>query len=379
MYRKASTHPGTRWWIVPAMFLPLFVLACGGTPSKGETAIVPPTRPATALPTAVPTAVPTATATATPEPTEDLTSFLQRTRANELGMIMVLEYHLIEEPEDRWSRTPSNFRADLEYLIAEGYYPINMIDLALGQIDVPAGKTPVVLTFDDSPSGQFRMLPDGTVDPNCAVGIILDVARERPDDWRPRATFYPLLDVDVPDRVLFGQPEWAEQKLRDLVEWGMEVGSHTISHLDMGASSAELVQWQLAVSENTIESMIPGYEVRSLSVPFGSYPEDWNLLHGGEWEGQSYDFETACWMAGGASVSPFADTFDVYYIQRIQAVQEELSYWFRYFEEHPEMRYISDGDLTSVSIPDNLDPQVYGNLRGDLPADLIVRRYTPSP
>ena len=36
--------------------------------------------------------------------------------ANELGRIMILEYHRIDYPEERWTRTPENFRRDLEWL-----------------------------------------------------------------------------------------------------------------------------------------------------------------------------------------------------------------------------------------------------------------------
>jgi hypothetical protein len=35
---------------------------------------------------------------------------------NELGSIMVLEYHRIAEPEDRWTRSPAGLRRDLEQL-----------------------------------------------------------------------------------------------------------------------------------------------------------------------------------------------------------------------------------------------------------------------
>jgi hypothetical protein len=32
---------------------------------------------------------------------------------NELGRIMILEYHKIDYPEAQWTRTPENFRRDL--------------------------------------------------------------------------------------------------------------------------------------------------------------------------------------------------------------------------------------------------------------------------
>lgn len=368
-----------------AILLSLFMLsfaACSGPSAMPLTAIPappPPTRTPSPLPTPtatpVPTPVPSATPVPTPAPTPDPVAFLQEMGANELGWIMVLQYHLIEEPEDRWSRTPDNFRADIERLIAEGYYPINLADLADGQIDVPAGKTPVVLTFDDSSSGQFRYLDDGTVDPDSAVGILLEASQRHPEDWRLRGSFFLLLEVDVPDRVLFGQPDRAVQKLRDLVAWGMELGSHTISHFDLGAGSPDQVRWQLSVSEETIESMVPGYEVRSLSVPFGSYPSDLSLIVEGEWEGQRFDFQAMVMVGGGASPSPFSSRFDPYYIPRIQGIPSELDYWFAFFQSHPDLRYVSDGDPAVISIPDVLPGELEGTLGATAPAGMTVRTY----
>ena len=361
--------------------LPVLATACGDPPVARPTIPTVPIIEVTRTPVPSPTPSPTDTPTPvpTPAPTKDPIVALQEVRANELGWVLVLEYHMIEEPEDRWSRTPDNFRADVERLITEGYYPINVIDLAMKRIEVPAGKTPVVLTFDDSPSGQFRYLEDGTLDPNSAVGILLDAAQRHPDSWRPRASFFILLDVDVPDRVIFGQPEWAEQKLQDLVNWGMEVGSHTISHFPLSEGTPDEIQWQLGVSEMRIEEMVPGYEVRSLSIPLGLYPEDMDLLVSGEWEGNAYDFQAAVDVAGGPSPSPFSVNFDPYRIRRNQAIQEELDTWLGFFQDHPELRYISDGDPGTIAIPDPLPERLQGILREDLPEGTVVLLYPAEP
>lgn len=113
---------------------------------------------------------------------------------NELGEVLVLEYHLIGYPEGDWRRTPENFRKDLEALYQGGYYPINLRDLVAKDFAVPKGKTPVVLTFDDSSEGQFRIIPDGKgwrLDPECAVGIMLEFSRKHPD-FPARGTFFVL-------------------------------------------------------------------------------------------------------------------------------------------------------------------------------------------
>jgi peptidoglycan/xylan/chitin deacetylase (PgdA/CDA1 family) len=260
------------------------------------------------------------------------------------GQVLVLEYHLIGEPEERWQRTPANFRADLERLLAEGYYPVNLRDLAAGDLKMaPAGKRPVVLTFDDSSIGQFRILPDGSIAPDSAVGILLDFHRAHPADWPLRATFFMLQDVDAPDRILFGQPEWVQHKLQMLVGWGMEVGSHTISHANLAASSPMEVKRQLALSQSRLEELLPGYEVVSLSIPFGQYPEDEALLASGEYQGQVYQYRAAVKVSGGLAPSPHSAAFNPYHIPRVQAIQSELDYWLGYANQ-PGVYYVSAGE-----------------------------------
>jgi peptidoglycan/xylan/chitin deacetylase (PgdA/CDA1 family) len=260
------------------------------------------------------------------------------------GQVLVLEYHLIAEPEGRWQRTPDNFRADLERLLKEGYYPVNLRDLAARDLSmVPVGKRPVVLTFDDSSIGQFRMLPDGQVDPDSAVGILLEFHRAHPADWPLRATFFVLQDVDSAERVLFGQPEWVQKKLQMLVDLGMEVGVHTISHADLAGSSTEEVQRQLALSQARLKELLPGYEAVSLSVPFGSYPEDGTLLISGEYQGQAYRYEAAVEVSGGLATSPHSAAFDPYHIPRVQATTSELDRWLSAANQ-PGAHYVSAGE-----------------------------------
>jgi len=369
--------------VVALLLAAVLLTACGptATAEPAPPAALPtvPVITVTPAPSPTPTATPTPTLTPTPSPTPDPVVALQAVRANEIGWILVLEYHMIEEPEGRWSRTPDNFRADVERLIAEGYYPLNLIDLARGQIDVPAGKTPIVLTFDDSSSGQCRYLADGTVDPRSACGILLEMARLHPDDWRPRASFFILLDVDVPDRVIFGQPEFAEKKLQEMVAWGFEIGSHSYTHFRLDQGTVEEVHWQLAHSEARIESMVPGYEVSSLSIPLGMYPDDESLLYAGDSEEAHYDFEAAVEVAGGASPSPFSVNFDPYHIKRTQAIEDELTYWLTFFQENPEFRYISDGDPRTAAVPDVLPERLQGLLREDLPAGMVAIEYRAAP
>ena len=265
---------------------------------------------------------------------------------NKMGQIVVLEYHNIGEPEGRWQRTPDNFRADLEYLLSQGYYPVNLIDVVRGNLNhVPRGRRPIVFTFDDSSGGQFRYLNDGSIDPDCAAGMLKAFHEAHPDDWPLRATFFVLLNADEPGTPLFRQGDTGPQKVRTLVGWGMEIGSHTINHLNLSKATLEQIRWELAVSQHRIEGLIPDHQVRCFAPPFGAYPEDLSLLKEGYCESEDlrYTYEAAVKVGGEPSPSPFSDSSDPYRIPRVQAFQDELDRWLGYFERYPERYYVSDG------------------------------------
>lgn len=284
--------------------------------------------------------------------------------ANELGRIMVLEYHKIGTPASEWTRTPEQFRADIDLLKAEGFYPMNLRDLASGNIEVPGGKTPVVITFDDSSPGQYRILDDQTMDPDSAVGILESAVRA--GDWASRATFFALLDVQPDDHVLFGQTDYRTLKVNNLVTWGYEVGSHTVTHLNLKKASAEESTKQLAVSKKSIEEMAPaGYKVESISIPFGEYPADDAILRGGTWEGTDYAYLAAVEVSGGAAPSPFSTEFDALHIPRVIVTGDALRNAIQAFKDDPSLRHISDGDPAAVSVPAK-PADGLGALRSDL-------------
>jgi peptidoglycan/xylan/chitin deacetylase (PgdA/CDA1 family) len=272
--------------------------------------------------------------------------------ANELGHIPVLMYHKIGLPESRYTRSPQHFREDIAALKAAGFYPITVRDLVEGNIDIPAGKSPVAITFDDSSPNQFRLQDDGTVAPDSAVGIIQQAVAQ--GGWAQRATFYCLLEVHPPNNILFGQPDLRTQKLQKLLGWGYEVGSHTVSHLDLRRASAKESQKQLYQSQQQLDQRIGnGYRVATLAVPFGSYPKNTTILKQGTWNGNQYAYEGAVAVGGGSSPSPFSDAFHPYRIPRIEMSEGSTSIkpLLDSFAKNPELRYVSDGDPTAISAP----------------------------
>jgi hypothetical protein len=288
---------------------------------------------------------------------------------NELGRVMVLEYHKIDYPEERWTRTPENFRRDLETLYARGYRLQNLNDLLDGKITVPAGTTPVVLTFDDSSPGQFRYVPkDGgwEIDPKSGIGVLEAFIKEKPDFGRA-GTFFVLPGASKPNR-LFNQPEHEGRKLQFLVKQGYEIGNHTLWHANLGKYDEATVRAQVAEAQVWVQRHVPDYKLRTLALPHGVYPKNIAWAQEGTAKGTSYRTDAILMVAGGAAPSPFARTFDPVRVPRIQAVEKDLGYWLDYFAKNPGERFVSDGNPVTLTVPAG----ARAKLKASLPKDLKV-------
>jgi peptidoglycan/xylan/chitin deacetylase (PgdA/CDA1 family) len=271
---------------------------------------------------------------------------------NELGRVMILEYHKIDQPEERWTRTPDNFRRDLERLWERGYRLVALNDFLDRKIAIPRGATPVILTFDDSSPGQFKLIEkngEWIVDPDCAVGILEAFERRHPE-FGHAATFFVLPGADPPNR-LFNQKELATRKLQYLASRGYEIGNHTLWHANLAKYPERVVRQQIATAQEWIQRHVPSYRIRTLALPMGSYPTDIRWTIEGADAQNSYRHDAILMVAGGAAPSPFARTFDPYHLPRIQAVESELARWLSYFDRHPQERYVSDGNPALITVP----------------------------
>jgi peptidoglycan/xylan/chitin deacetylase (PgdA/CDA1 family) len=276
---------------------------------------------------------------------------------NELGRVMILEYHKIDTPEARWTRTPENFRRDLQRLWERGYRTVALNDYLDGKIALPAGTTPLILTFDDSSPGQFRYIQRGNdgqrgsdwvIDPECGIGILEAFAREHPG-FGHAATFYVLPGANPPNR-LFNQPDLATRKLQYLASQGYEIGNHSLWHAELGRYSEAVVREQLAGAQEWVQRHVPGYRFRTLALPLGSYPKELGWALSGEAKGMTYKHDAILMVAGGAAPSPYARNFDPNRLPRIQAVGTDLDYWVTYFDRNPGERYVSDGDPATITV-----------------------------
>lgn len=274
---------------------------------------------------------------------------------NENGNIMVLMYHkFAEKSTDAWTRSFSDFKKDLKTLYEKNYYPINMNDYIEGNIDVPYGKTPVILTFDDGTAGQlsFEWVDEKfSVKENTAVKIYQDFVGEHPD-FPMKGTFY------IMSTNFFGAKGTFRQRLEKLVSFGFEIGNQTQNHYPLQkAGSAEKVIEEVGGLAKFVDEQIPGYKISSFSIPGGTMTQKYaNQVYAGEYKGFKYENKGIVLLySSKPALSPINKELDLKKIPRIRVagnekINNDFEYWINYFDEHPEERYISDGDVNTFVI-----------------------------
>ncbi len=164
------------------------------------------------------------------------------------GKIPILMYHYIRDyndPTDKigvnLSVSPVKFAAQLDYLKSKGYKTITFQDVENNNI--PA--RPVILTFDD--------------------GYI---------DFYQNA--YPVLKSRQMVAVSYiitsfnGGRYMDNNQIKEIASYGIEIGSHTISHPDLTTISPAKAQSEIANSKSILENII-GKPVISFCHPSGKY------------------------------------------------------------------------------------------------------------
>jgi hypothetical protein len=279
---------------------------------------------------------------------------------NELGRIPILEYHLIGDSEGRWQRERGRFRRDLEVLYERGYRPVSVAELVDGRIELAAGLSPVVFTFDDASPSQFGYIEqsDGSlsIDSTSAVGIWLAFAESRPD-WRNRATFCLLSGAEA-GRSFFGnkgiegqKTEWRFKKVQFLAEQGFELCNHTLWHANLAKYPDDFVQEQIARGVMAIDSAVPGYKVRTLALPLGVWPRNRELAVRGSWRDPrsgrdiAYHFDAVLEVAGYPVKSPAGPEFTPLSLDRVQVFGDKLEETLDQLERSGT-RYVSAGPGT---------------------------------
>ncbi len=365
--------------------LSLLVLAACGSSSDAEPdpTVAPTSQPALNAPTETPNATPSPVATpagavASPVASGIDQETLYEKGVNELGVIPVIMYHAFvsAQTDDLWTRNLDDFRGDLQYLYDNNYYVISVRDLIDNTIDVPLGKHPVVLTYDDASARQFQFMMNDQGElvptPDSAVGVLEAFFAEHPDFGK--GSHFGIVGNNCfgwPDEVVEynSGDEYCQLKLQWLSDHGYEVGNHTWTHENLNLQDDAGVAEQVGKNAAFIDERVqgPGNESRILTLPFGERPAPGTqgeayLYNGFRYDGNDYLIEAIMNVAGGPMYSPSSTWFDAHEITRFNSDSGSHDIWFGAFERGEIPLYTSDGDPNTVTIPDPLPEYLQNEL-----------------
>jgi peptidoglycan/xylan/chitin deacetylase (PgdA/CDA1 family) len=323
---------------------------------------------------------------------------LAQYQPNELGKVLVLEYHQFTSDASKvaqFTRTFDSFRQDLQWLYENNYYIVSMTEVIENRIAAPAGKRPVVLTFDDSPVNQFRFLAgsDGalTVDPESAVGIMEAFYAAHPDFGRggmfgvlPNACF----NTGV-DGAEGGQTEYCAQKISFLLDNGYEVENHTLNHQSIYEVDDDVFRAEIAGAIDALQAYDARVKANIFVVPYGMYPNletgqqqrEW-MRNGFTWEGREYRLIGSLMVGSEPAFSPASTEWDSMWIYRIQMCDcGEIGgfgwddYWQSVVTNDPGMIYVSDGNPDTITVPESVGSGILGDISDAAAATREIIRY----
>ena len=281
----------------------------------------------------------------------------EKLKANEIGHIPVVMYHSIDEPHTKYDAHGLNihgetFRKHLHMMAKAGWYPMNARDLYLPEKlqAVPAGMTPVALTFDDARGSQFRYLKDGSLDPNCVVGILEAFHKKFGEKWPRAGTFFALPRSSY-NPTPFWQPGLEKKKCQWLVSNGYELSNHSYAHVFMSKMNASQVREAVWGCVRDIRKLAPDATMDTFCVPYGAYPKDkstWPVILKDP-QGR-YQNKVAFKAWGDESFAPLDKRFDPKIVDRIGVDNGYFEHVFARLEKSGKL-YVSDGDPETTCVP----------------------------
>ena len=273
--------------------------------------IIPSATP-TATNTPTPTFTPTSTNTPslTPTPLPTFTPTVIPTLAPRVVRVPILMYHYVSVPPPDadiyrldLSVTPAALDAQMEYLAAEGYHPIRLSDLSDYLLNgKPLPPRPIALTFDDGYLDNYEN----------ALPVL--------EKYKFPATFF-IITQFVDDKKP-GYMSW--DQIEELAINGMEIGSHTLDHIDLHGKPRSVQTTEIAGSKAMIEARI-GTPVTSFCYPSGRYDAQTISV-----------LRSAGYLAATTEIQGvLQSSSDMYQLRRIRVrgsySVSDFAYWIKYF------------------------------------------------
>lgn len=181
----------------------------------------------------------------------------ERDRASGGNGFPVFLYHAVMEEPPAWiaefTVSPKQFGEHLDAVVDSGRTPVTISALAdhlAGRAPLP--PRPVLLTFDDG----FADLPGATAEALAGRGL-------------PATAYLTTGAITRGGRSLLPPaPMMTLEQAARLEQYGMEIGSHTVTHAQLDTLSPRALAHELRSSRSVLENAL-GHQVRHLAYPHG--------------------------------------------------------------------------------------------------------------
>jgi peptidoglycan/xylan/chitin deacetylase (PgdA/CDA1 family) len=166
------------------------------------------------------------------------------------GPIPILMYHSIHtDPKNSLMVPPSTFEAEMQHLKDAGYHSITFKDLEDWKDGRPLPNKPIVITFDDGYKDNYTE----------AFPVLKKLGL--------KATIF------VVSGFVGGKNNLTWDEIKDMQQSGIiEIGAHTVSHLDLTKLSEKQKWEEIHGSKVAIEEQI-GCPVIAFAYPAGRYDD----------------------------------------------------------------------------------------------------------
>jgi len=290
-------------------------------------------------------------------------------KVNELGDIMVVMYHGISD-NPPYQRTATDFLKDLTYMYDQNYRLIPLSDYVKQTIDIEAGMTPIVFSFDDGLATTFSLKETNgqlEVVEGTAVAILETFLKDHPDFGTGACMFLHATNNN------YKGDGTQKERLQWLLDHGYEIGNHTATHANLSKLNKEKVIEEIGRVDAFIGELFPEYEMNVFTYPFGARPKK---EYRDSWQTATYKDRKMSYVLGlregpsGKMLPPMHKKFQWFNAPRVrgsEGAEGDMTWFFNYYDqEHPELKYISDGNKMTLVVPeksrDNINEQLIGDL-----------------
>ena len=303
----------------------------------------------------------------------------------------ILMYHRFNPKSgsrsEQYKVSLSDLDSHLESLYHAGYSLVPLEDWLRGEIILPEGRKPLIITIDDLfYADQISLDANGDPAPYSGIGRIWQFYQEHPDFNFHLALFYNFGDKGYPNRYENGSfyfvKGW-EKDRAEAIAWGIQNSAipynHFYNHPNLKRFSPDEIRWHLEENEAALRDALSLVGAESLTenlsnilaLPYVIWPE----TEEGKQELYNYRSPDGSPVSAileandGALVrplsAPFSRTFDPYHIKRLNAVQEAVEAIIMAADRIPAAKTCNLGELPvgALSVPTQVKLAILKQIR----------------